>query len=149
MSDDRASFHVGANCIVMRNGMVLLGLRKGSGEGYWGLPGGHLEWGERLADAALRELEEETGMRAEHAEFVGIVNDVRERSGETQHRIQIAFLIEDAKGEPENLEPEKCYEWQWFSLEDLPDTLWGPFKDQFRGFIEGERLLDGPRIKDI
>ena len=145
MTSERAKFHVGANCIVVRNGEVLLGLRKGSGEGKWGLPGGHLEWGERLADAALRELAEETGMIADSAEFIGIVNDVREREGD--HRFQIAFLIEGAKGEPENLEPEKCYEWRWFPLENLPPDLWEPFRDQVRGFIEGKRLLDAPRLK--
>jgi len=147
MNEERASFHVGANCIVFRDGKVLLGLRKGSGEGKWGLPGGHLEWGERLGEAALRELEEETGLVAEKAEFVGIVNDVQERSGETQHRIQCAFLIEGVKGEPEIMEPDRCAEWQWFPIEELPDTVWEPFQDQLRGFVEGEVLLDAPRVK--
>ncbi len=147
MPEDKDSFHVGANCIVMRDGKVLLGLRKGSGEGKWGLPGGHLEWGESLEHAALRELEEETGLVAESAEFVGVVNDVRERSGETQHRIQFAFLIENVKGEPEVLEPEKCAGWEWFSIEELPPSVWEPFQDQLRGFIESETLLDAPRKK--
>lgn len=147
MSEDRDAFHVGANCIVFRDGKVLLGLRKGSGEGMWGLPGGHLEWGERLEDAALRELEEETGLSGGTVEFAGVVNDVHERSGDVQHRIQFAFLIEDIKGEPELLEPEKCYEWKWFPVEKLPDNLWGPFQDQLHGFVEGITLLDAPRMK--
>lgn len=55
---------LGVSVGVWRGGEVLM-VRRG-GETYgglWSFPGGHVEWGERLADAARREVYEETGLR--------------------------------------------------------------------------------------
>ena len=47
-------------------GDVILGLRKGShGEGEWCFPGGHLDFGETIFEAAKREVKEETGLDVE------------------------------------------------------------------------------------
>ncbi|MEW6436487.1 MAG: NUDIX domain-containing protein [Pseudomonadota bacterium] len=57
--------HVGVSISVFRDGRVLLATRtKPPYAGLFTLPGGHVEAGEKAADAALRELEEETGVKA-------------------------------------------------------------------------------------
>ncbi|MCE8544765.1 NUDIX hydrolase [Ruegeria pomeroyi] len=56
---------IGALAVVIHEGQVLLAQRgKDPGRGLWGFPGGHVEWGETVREAALRELREETAIEA-------------------------------------------------------------------------------------
>ena len=64
---------LGASVAVFRDGRVLLAARGPAApmEGLFSLPGGGVEPGETLAEAALRELREEIGVEAELIGFVG------------------------------------------------------------------------------
>jgi mutator protein MutT len=54
---------VGVSALVRKDGAILLIRRRREPyAGRWSLPGGHVEFGERLADAAVREVREETGV---------------------------------------------------------------------------------------
>ena len=64
------------NIAVFNPGGELLLIRR-SDNGFWALPGGYMEVGERFADAAVRELAEETGVAAEVTGIVGIYSDPR------------------------------------------------------------------------
>jgi len=63
-----------AGIVCLRGDDVLL-VRRGTPplQGQWSLPGGRIEWGERAADAALRELKEETGC---DARLIGLIDVV-------------------------------------------------------------------------
>lgn len=81
-----------ASIAVFRDGKVLLATRtKPPAEGIWTLPGGRVEPGETLEEAALRELEEEVGVRAEIVAFNRHVEVIeREADGALKHHFVIA-----------------------------------------------------------
>jgi 8-oxo-dGTP diphosphatase len=89
---------VGVVCL--RGDEVLL-IRRGQPPrlGEWSLPGGRIEWGERAADAALRELFEETGVRAELTGLLDVVDGVFPGAPE-RHYVLIDYAAEWLSGEP-------------------------------------------------
>jgi 8-oxo-dGTP diphosphatase len=88
----------------MRAGEVLL-VRRGQPprQGEWSIPGGRIEPGETSRAAALRELQEETGVEAELAGLIDVVDAVfHNRAGDlvTRHYIMIDFAARWVSGEP-------------------------------------------------
>jgi len=135
--EQRSHFFVAVLAFVVRDGMVLLGRRKGHGEGTWCLPGGHLQTGESMEEAAKRELFEETGIRASRFTYVSTVNHAGE-----PHYVHVSFLAEDASGEQKLAEPDRFYEWKWFPLGALPEPLFPWNILPFRAFIEKRDFLE-------
>ncbi len=100
-----------------------MGLRKNCyGAGTYGLPGGHLEYGEKLIDAAKREISEECGVNVTDLVYNSTLDQVRP----DQHYIQVNFVVNDFEGEISCVEPDKCEGWEWFDLEELPDNIFPP-----------------------
>ena len=59
--------------IFNENGEVLL--QKRADNGYWGLPGGKIDIGESVAQGAIREVLEETGLRVTIKRLIGVYSD--------------------------------------------------------------------------
>jgi 8-oxo-dGTP diphosphatase len=129
---------VGVGVIVLREGLVLLGKRKGShGAGTWALPGGHLEFGESIDDCARRETTEETGLRLKTIQPGPYTNDFM--ASESKHYVTLFVQASAEGGEPQVLEPEKCEGWAWFKWSELPENLFLPLKHLLKqGFIPNE-----------
>lgn len=133
MSTDH-SFHIGVNLFLVRDGKLLLGQRKNCfGEGDWGLPGGHLEFGENMQEGVRRELREETGLEIGAMRFSNLVNCP---SG-GKHYLQIGFIADEVTGEPEIKEPDRCAEWRWFSFDALPTNIFVAHQKQVQAFLAG------------
>ncbi len=94
---------VGVVCL--RGDDVLL-VRRGAPpmEDRWSIPGGRIEWGERAADAALRELKEETSCEAELLGLVDVVDAVLTRRDDNEawgHYVLIDYAARWISGEPQ------------------------------------------------
>jgi 8-oxo-dGTP diphosphatase len=127
-----------ASVAVFRDGRVLLAARgRPPGEGLFSLPGGQVEAGETLGEAALRELQEEVGVRAK---LIGLVAPVevieREADGRVKHHVVIAaHAARWVSGEPRTGPEAK--EIRWVTERDiaaLPTTpgLAGVLEQAFR-----------------
>ncbi len=105
------------------NTQVLLGRRKGShGEGQWGFPGGKMEYLESFNATALREIEEECGpeLKIKNLQVCSVINLTEYAP---KHYLDIGMSAEWVEGDPVVMEPDKCSEWKWFDVWNLPDNL--------------------------
>jgi|SRR5688572_2869386 len=132
MSSSRNAPAVGVACIVTRAGRVLLIKRQRShGAGSWSTPGGHLDFGESLAECAIRETEEETGVRVARAEFLAITNDVFTDVG--KHYVTVWMRGEADTSEATVRDTTEVADVGWFAPDALPAPL----------FLSLENLLAG------
>lgn len=100
---------------------ILLGKRLNAFQaGTWGLPGGHLEFGETFEEALSRELKEELGISPTSMRQFGAFNTMFIPAS---HHVQIAFIVETFNGTPVNNEPERCGEIRFFPLDALPEPI--------------------------
>lgn len=92
-------FSLGVGGIVWRDDKVLLVRRaQNPGKGNWTIPGGFVDQRERIAEAIVRELREETGLETEPVSLIGL----RDRPGD-KHDLYMIFLLRYIGGE---LQPE-------------------------------------------
>ncbi|BCS95303.1 NUDIX domain-containing protein [Desulfoluna limicola] len=124
---------VGVGVIILRNNRLLLGERIGShGAETWAPPGGHLDVGESIESCARREVFEETGLKIGTVKKLGFTNDIFEAEG--KHYVTLFVVASCDDGEAEVREPDKCTQWAWCELNDLPQPLFLPLvnllKDQ-------------------
>jgi 8-oxo-dGTP diphosphatase len=78
-----------------RRGPILLVERGGAPlQGYWSLPGGLVETGESLDEAVRREVLEETGLRVQPVEMLGIFERImRDAKGRAEYHYVLADYI--------------------------------------------------------
>jgi 8-oxo-dGTP diphosphatase len=126
MPTERYASIVDVHVILRRRGQILLLRRTGDvyASGQFCLPSGHLENGESVIDAAVRETREETGIALDPA-ALGHVLSIHQRNPGTSHaRIGFAFMPSHWDGEPVNAEPHKHSELHWADPARLPpDTV--------------------------
>ncbi len=116
---------VGLAVIIRKDNKVLLGKRKNShGEGCWGFPGGHLEYGESFEECAKRETQEETGLEIKNLKSGLATNDIFEK--EKKHYVTVFMIGDYLSGNVETREPEKCEKWEWFAWDDIPESVFLP-----------------------
>ena len=124
-------------------GEVLLGLRQGShGAGEWSFPGGHLEFGEKMFACARRETKEETDLDVREFELISVADEMRYIISDDKHYVNIGIKAKYQGGDPHIMEPDKCLEWRWFSLDNLPEKILEGTELVIRNFKAGKIYQD-------
>lgn len=133
MSPARLRRPIAAVGVVCLRGDETLLVRRGAAplEGRWSLPGGRIEWGERAADAALRELKEETGCDAELVGLIDVVDALFD-----DHYVLIDFAARWISGAPQA--GDDAREARFFAPEEIAGLdLW----EETQRIIEAARAL--------
>jgi ADP-ribose pyrophosphatase YjhB (NUDIX family) len=108
--------------VLIKNNKILL-VRRGHppGQDKWSIPGGALEPGEKLVEAAKRELREETGLDAEAIGVLWILNNiVYDKKGRTLYHYLIADLLFDPETIRGELKPGgDAVDAKWFEVSQL------------------------------
>jgi 8-oxo-dGTP pyrophosphatase MutT (NUDIX family) len=110
----------------LRGEWRLAAIRPGGKDKVWALPKGLIGPGESAADAALREVAEETGVEARLVEKLGDVRYVYTWEGERVFKVVSFFLLRYSRGRLGNLPAEfrhEVAEARWLPLKDAPQLL--------------------------
>ena len=93
---------VGVGVLLTRDNSLLLVKRKFNPDaGYWAIPGGHLDLGERVEIAAEREAYEETGFIVKVSKLAGIIDKIMyDSNGKVEyHYVLINYFVEQIEGD--------------------------------------------------
>lgn len=139
--DENQKPRVGVGVMILKNGKVLLGKRKGShGQGEYAFPGGHLEYLESFADCARRETREEAGIEIKNIRFQFLANL---KKYAPKHYVHVGLIADWGRGEPKVLEPDKLLEpWDWYNLENLPGPLFEFCQLGIESYKTGKNYFD-------
>lgn len=106
---------------------VLLQLRRGTGyrDGHWATLAGHVDPGESVHEAAVREAHEEAGITLDPADLQPLTTLHRfERGGPpVEQRCDVFFVARAWRGEPAVREAHTAEAMRWFPLRDLPEPV--------------------------
>ncbi|HYB74598.1 MAG TPA: NUDIX hydrolase [Candidatus Sulfotelmatobacter sp.] len=106
--------------IVVRNGCVLVARRgRAPSRGKWSVPGGAVDVGESLEDAARREIREECGIEVELTDTLEVIQRITRDDAQRIrfHYVIVDFVARWLSGEP--MPSEEASEVRWVRPEDL------------------------------
>ena len=116
-----------------------------SGHHGWDFPKGHIETGESSKDAAIREVEEETGAKAEIVEKVGETKYFYYEDKEKVFKTVVYYLMKYI-GEGVATTPEETSAMEWLPVDKVDARL--SFKDTKRLWGEAKGIVERLKTKD-
>ncbi len=126
-----------AGVLIIKKNKILFQRRTDNGK--WGLIGGLLEMNETYEQAALRETQEETGLKIKLESFLGIFHNHNMvwANGDTAHVISAYFTASIASGIPRI--DEESYELKFFGKNEIPDLFAEDHIEALKAYFAGVR----------
>jgi ADP-ribose pyrophosphatase YjhB (NUDIX family) len=125
LAGDRTLLFVGARAVVRDEGGRLLLIRR-SDNGMWALPAGAMELGESIADCAVREVREETGLEAlritPFAIYSGPAYTFTNMYGDTYQLYMTVFRVDEWTGELVR-QTDETTDAGFFAVDELPTSM--------------------------
>lgn len=132
----RSRFPVTVHLLFLRDSGILIARRRNTGyrDGEYSVPAGHLDGGETVITAGIREAHEEVGVRLRESDlaFVGVMHRL-----EDDERVDFFLRVTNWEGEPFNREPEKCDDLHWVDVSALPPNTVPYVRRAIHNHIDG------------
>ena len=122
MTREYFKFISAVHLFLIKDGKVLLLRRFNTGyeDGKYSVPAGHIDGKEKATSAMIREAREEAGIDLSE-EQLRMVHVMHRKSDE--ERIDFFFEATAWKGQPKIMEPTKCDDLNWVSVDQLPNNV--------------------------
>lgn len=138
MIEDRFKLFASVHFLFVKDDKVLLLLRKNiTSDGMYGLVAGHLEEGETITQAFVREAKEEVGVevKAENVKISTVCHSCNRQNN--REFIQFYAICDQWEGDFVNNEPEKCGGVEFFSVSELPENTVPYIRDAISKVFNG------------
>jgi 8-oxo-dGTP pyrophosphatase MutT (NUDIX family) len=118
--------------------------KSGFEDGNYSVPAGHLDGGETVRGAAIREALEEVGVQIDLGaiDFATVMHRKSDHIllpvSNTDERVDFFVRIQKWAGEPFNAEPEKCDELRWCDVDNLPVNTISYVRRAVGNYLEGK-----------
>lgn len=131
----------GVAVILLENGHVLL--QKRADVRCWGIPSGHVEPGETVEQAAIREVREETGLHVRIQRLIGVYSDPQSQlfqypNGKNIHFITTCFAAKTLSGKL-TFDRRESEDVRFFPVNALPPDLLGMHPQWLNDALSEER----------
>jgi len=115
--------------------------QRGEPGGPWGLPGGALELGETVSQAAVRETREETGLVVAPHDLLGVFSGPQLHTYPNGDVVQsvVTVLVAGVVAGELTADGDETRALGWFALDALPDPLFAPHEPMLEVLVAGDR----------
>ena len=123
MNEERNAIPITALLMLRKENKVLLLRRFNTGyeDGKYCFPGGHVEKGEPIHKAMIREAREEIGIEIEYKNLN--LTHIFNRKVKDNAYVDFIFECKEWRGKERIMEKDKSDELKWFDLNNIPDNI--------------------------